>query len=233
MKILISLFLLSSLVACSGSKSKNEVKSEEAGTEMAFGDEFADDSDIFADETEAPAASEESVAFNDGFAEELEPAQGQETPAQDQEAAMFNEPASETSPLEISQGGGTGSYTVLKGETLMIVAFKIYGDYERWREIANQNRSALNSSYTLTEGMVLSYIEPDQKFEWNPSGNPYLIKTGDTLGLISNTTYGTQKYWKNIWDNNKPLIKNPNRIFAGFTIYTPVIDSRDVANTEM
>ena len=228
MKILISLFLLSSLVACSGSKSKNEVKSEEAGTEMAFGDEFADDSDIFADETEAPATSEESVASDDGFAEELEP-----VTAQDQDTAMLMEPTSETAPLEISQGGGTGSYTVLKGETLMIVAFKIYGDYERWREIANQNRSALNSSYTLREGMVLSYIEPDQKFEWNQSGNPYLIKTGDTLGLISNTTYGTQKYWKNIWDNNKPLIKNPNRIFAGFTIYTPVIDSRDVANTEM
>ena len=61
-------------------------------------------------------------------------------------------------------------------------------------------------------------------------GNPYLIKSGDTLGKISNTTYGTIKYWKNIWNNNKPLIKDPNKIFAGFTIYTPLIEGRDVAN---
>ena len=29
--------------------------------------------------------------------------------------------------------------------------------------------------------------------------------------------------------NNKPLIKNPNKIYAGFTIYTPIIEGREVA----
>ena len=56
-----------------------------------------------------------------------------------------------------------------------------------------------------------------------------VIKRGDTLGTISSDTYGTMKFWRNIWDNNRPLIKDPNVIFAGFTIYTPILQARDVA----
>jgi nucleoid-associated protein YgaU len=70
-------------------------------------------------------------------------------------------------------------------------------------------------------------------FSWAPEGNKYLIKVGDSLGIISDTTYGTSKYWKNIWTNNKPLIKDPNRIYAGFTIFTPIIEGREVANDSL
>jgi nucleoid-associated protein YgaU len=67
--------------------------------------------------------------------------------------------------------------------------------------------------------MVLKYDAPAQEFVWNPEGNPYLIKNGDTLGGISGQVYNNRNKWRSIWDNNKPLIKNPNKIFAGFTIY--------------
>jgi hypothetical protein len=46
-----------------------------------------------------------------------------------------------------------------------------------------------------------------------------MIKNGETLGTISNSVYQTPKKWKAIWENNKPLIRNPNVIFAGFTLY--------------
>jgi len=51
------------------------------------------------------------------------------------------------------------------------------------------------------------------------NGEKYLIKVGDTLGLISNEVYGTKAKWKKLWENNRQLIKNPNRIFAGFNLY--------------
>ena len=35
--------------------------------------------------------------------------------------------------------------------------------------------------------------------------------------------------WKNIWNNNKPLIRDPNKIFAGFTLYY-LENGRDVAS---
>ena len=67
--------------------------------------------------------------------------------------------------------------------------------------------------------MKIKYNVPTQEFVWNPTGNPYLIVEGDTLGKISDKVYGSIKKWKSIWDNNKALIINPNVIFSGFTIY--------------
>ena len=115
----------------------------------------------------------------------------------------------------------------------MIIAFKIYGDYDRWRDLARWNSGKVGPNHSISRGMQIQYEVPNQKFVWNPEGNPYLIRSGDTLGTISRDKYGTTAYWKNIWQNNTPLIKNPNRIFAGFTIYTPLIEGRGVANSDI
>lgn len=128
---------------------------------------------------------------------------------------------------QANNGTNQGTYTVQKNETLMMVAFKIYGDYAKWKEIADLNGI---SGQSISEGQTLSYTAPVEQFTWAPEGTPYLIKERDTLGTISNDTYGTTKYWKNIWENNRPLIKDPNKIFVGFTIFTPTIEGRELAN---
>lgn len=133
-------------------------------------------------------------------------------------------------PMVQPVGGELASYAVKKNETLMLIAFKIYGDYGKWKELAKLNEG-LNVN-SLKEGDTLQYYAPVQEFVWSPEGNPYLIKKGDTLGTVSNDTYGTTKFWRDIWSNNKPLIKDPNKIFAGFTIYTPVLENREVASQQ-
>ena len=121
--------------------------------------------------------------------------------------------------MESSQEGEVKNYTVKRGETLMQIAFKLYGDISKWKEIKRLNTQALASNSALKQGSVLKYRSPASPFVWNPSGSPYLIKTGETLGTISNTVYKTPKKWKTLWENNKPMIKNPNLIYAGFTLY--------------
>ena len=111
------------------------------------------------------------------------------------------------------------TYKLQKGETLMQVAFKIYGDISRWKDLKAMNAPALSKHPVLYANMELKYAEPEKQFVWNPEGTPYMIKTGETLGTISNTVYQTPKKWKSIWENNKPLIKNPNIIYAGFTVF--------------
>lgn len=118
-----------------------------------------------------------------------------------------------------ADAGKVMSYKVLKGETLMQIAFKIYGDISKWKSIKQMNGAKLNGNSALRAGMDLKYTAPDKNFVWNPEGNPHMIKNGETLGTISNTVYQTPKKWKSIWENNKPLIKNPNVIYAGFTLY--------------
>jgi nucleoid-associated protein YgaU len=125
---------------------------------------------------------------------------------------------SESMPTN-SDAGTTKTYQVKRGETLMQIAFKLYGDIGKWKEIKNLNSKSLSSNSSLKQGTQLKYKAPDAPFVWNPAGAPYLIKTGETLGTISNSVYQTPKKWKSIWENNKPLIKNPNLIYAGFTLY--------------
>jgi len=115
--------------------------------------------------------------------------------------------------------GKVMSYKVQKGETLMQIAFKIYGDISKWKELKALNGTRLASSSPLRAGAVIKYNAPEKLFVWNPEGTPRMIKTGETLGTISNDVYQTPKKWKSIWENNKPLIKNPNVIYAGFTLY--------------
>ena len=53
---------------------------------------------------------------------------------------------------------------------------------------------------------------------------------GETLGTISNKHYGVTKRWKDLYENNRPMIKDPNLIFAGFTLY--YVPDRDLASDE-
>ena len=156
----------------------------------------------------------------------------------DAEAAMAEIERGEGAPTtrDVLEGdqiaineGGIEEYTVSKNETLMIIAFKIYGDYNRWRDIQEMNPQVRGTTQ-LAVGARLRYNAPARRFVWNPEGNPYMIKEGDTLGTISSDTYGTTKHWRAIWKNNEPMIQNPNKIFAGFTLYTPIINDRGVAN---
>lgn len=121
--------------------------------------------------------------------------------------------------------GAEAKYHIQKGETLMMAAFKIYGDYRKWKDLR-----AWNKGKKLSEGSEIKYYVPEKPFGWQPDGIPYLVKSGDTLQVISKDKYGTIKKWKSIYDNNRPLIQNPNLIFAGFTIY--YVPARDVASQE-
>ena len=113
--------------------------------------------------------------------------------------------------------GKMKDYVVQNNETLMLIAYKIYGDYSKWGEIAALNP---NINYNnMSTGTVLKYKAPSVVYNPIGKGTPYLINRGDTLGIISNKVYGKMDYWKNLWNNNRRLIKNPNLIFAGFTIY--------------
>jgi nucleoid-associated protein YgaU len=204
MKVLLLTLLLIALSSCSWIKKTPDVEETNAGIELSDSDEFTSDD-----------ASEDIMAENAGDL--------------NLDQSTYADGATDGNNPIIQEMGGVSEYTVAKNETLMMISFKIYGDYSKWRKI-----SALNGGITMAkEGAVLKYERPMEMFSWAPAGNRYLIKGGDTLGTISSTTYGTMKFWKNIWENNKPLIKDPNRIYAGFTIYTPIIEGRGVANEDL
>ena len=69
------------------------------------------------------------------------------------------------------------TYEVIgKHETLMLVAYKIYGDYGLWRSIAGLNPDVLRGGYDLHPGMLLKYYVPQEGYSFIPEGNPFLVR---------------------------------------------------------
>jgi nucleoid-associated protein YgaU len=127
--------------------------------------------------------------------------------------------ASVASPVSVStEVAGDGTYTVQPGDTLMRIAFNVYGNVFRWKKIFDLNQDKLTDANVLKSGMVLK-TGMSKAVVKATNGEPYLVKKGDTLGSIAQDVYAKRQYWKRLYENNKHIIKNPNQIYAGFYIY--------------
>jgi len=135
----------------------------------------------------------------------------------DSSASSAPAPASDTSVAAAPSGDGV-NYRVKKGDTLMKIAFEQYGDLYRWKEIYKANRANIQDPNHVPPGTMLNLAGAGM-VTIEKNGNSYLIKHGDTLGVISNDVYGTIRKWKKLWENNRQLIKDPNKIYAGFYLY--------------
>jgi nucleoid-associated protein YgaU len=129
--------------------------------------------------------------------------------------------ATEGGPDEVlPPGTKTVKHTVRKGDTLMKLSFKYFGNVYRWRQIHAVNRSKISDFNNLVAGTEL-VIPAAGPAKIARNGRPYGIKRGDTLSKISRWLYGTISSWKILWKNNTQLIRNPHKIYAGFTLYYP------------
>jgi nucleoid-associated protein YgaU len=128
-------------------------------------------------------------------------------------------PAPAPAPAPEMATAGESDYTVLKGDTLMKIAFETYGDLYKWKTIYDGNRDRIKDPNDVPPGTMLKLEKPSTPVALERNGDQYMIKKGDTLGTISNDVYGTASKWKRLWENNKQLIKNPNRIYAGFYLF--------------
>jgi LysM repeat protein len=127
--------------------------------------------------------------------------------------------------------GQMDNYVVKTGDTLMKIAFNIYGDVDRWKELQELNSKALKGKLALRKGMKIRYEVPAEAFSPDQHAKTYEIKKGDTLAGIADEVYGKKMKYKKLQGYNKSLIKNPNRIFAGFTIYYDITE-KEIAEAE-
>lgn len=216
--VVVSLAL--ALGACSSSQPVQENSDEataqtDAGTDavpVEHSEEIAEESPV---QEEAPAAQNEVAEVkpsDDSTVVEKKPEQ----------VAQSELPQSQSQPqpqVEQEQGSGVTTHTIRRGDTLMKIAFEVYGDLFKWKSIYESNKSKIKNLNDLPVGETLTFSKPEKVVKFTAKGEKYHIKSGDTLASISSGLYGTTKKWKRIWKNNSQLIKDPNKIFAGFFIY--------------
>ncbi len=214
---LVTIFLFVTFIFAYGCGSANKETASADSSEMsALDSELSDEAiDEEAPQDELAMTSEDAVPGEEAAV------------VTSTDESLSAEPKSEATKIEEEQyaavpGAEPGSiqyYTVKKNETLMLVSFNVFGDYRQWKQLVKWNGDVLKADNNLSTGMKLKYYAPAKQFAWEHKGNPYLIASGDTLGRISNKVYQTPAKWRILWENNKPLIRNPNLIFAGFTLY--------------
>ena len=216
---------------CSGKK-----KTDEAGLDDVSQTDAAASKDEATAGTDAvPATTEEGKA-----APEAEEAALPVPPTQDPNALAANPapeaspspegseskvvqnvpaPVEESAPMAAAAPEFSSTYTFQSSDTLMKIAFENYGDIYRWKKIYEDNRDKIQNPNAVPVGTVLKLEKPSSPVSIDRNGEKIVIRSGDTLGKISNRVYGTLKKWKRLWENNKQMIRDPNRIFAGFSLY--------------
>lgn len=53
----------------------------------------------------------------------------------------------------------------------------------------------------------------------------HTVKSGDTLSAISKTYYGTWKLYPEIFEANKPMLSDPDKIYPGQVLRIPAINT--------
>jgi nucleoid-associated protein YgaU len=110
------------------------------------------------------------------------------------------------------------TYKVKKGDTLSGIAKAQLGDANRWPEIFLLNRAVIRNPNQVFPGMVL-HLPPATPT--GPIPKLYTVKRGDTLSGIAKAKLGNANRWREIFDLNRDVISNPDRIIPGQILVLP------------
>jgi nucleoid-associated protein YgaU len=131
-------------------------------------------------------------------------------------------PTSMASNEPVTMSGESGTYVVQPGDSLSAIARKIYGQLDRWNDLASANN--IPSPYVIHPGDELKFNVQGGKSETFVSKYQQVpektvkVKHGDTLSSIAQAIYGDSNYWRVFVTYNKDKISNPHRISTGLVL---------------
>jgi LysM repeat protein len=117
-----------------------------------------------------------------------------------------------------SYDSGSGHvYIVQKGDSLSLIAKRIYGSLRKWRELADFN--GIKNPNRIYPGDSVRYPDNAETAGFssqyqNLARETIQVKQGDTLASIASAVYRDSGAWKSLWRQNGS-IDNPNRILVG------------------
>ena len=146
------------------------------------------------------------------------------------------EPVGGVRTLDASGTRGFVSYTVKPGDTLYRIAQRVLGNGERWRELQAMNSGTVPADGSLYVGMSLKLPasasgrdaqpekRPTPRRRESPRGSDrryYVVKPGDTLGLIAQRELGTVRRQGELLRVNASRIRDEDEIYVGMKLELP------------
>ena len=138
-------------------------------------------------------------------------------PTEDETVPTYTEPEVDNS-LGSTGDGSSGEYVVQPGDTLGKIANVVYGNSNRWRELADENGISNPRRIFPVEVIRFSLDSRGQGFNDAYTAlepEVIMVQAGDTLSVIAERLFGRADYWKPIWHLNKAEIPDPNNITPG------------------
>lgn len=111
--------------------------------------------------------------------------------------------------------GEVSAYKVEGGDSLWSIAVKNYGDGFKWVEIAKANK--ITNPDLLYKGQEL--VLPEAKKVELPT--EYVVVKGDNLWGISLKIYQDGYRWVDLWQANKTMVTDPDKIEIGMKLAIP------------
>jgi nucleoid-associated protein YgaU len=116
-------------------------------------------------------------------------------------------------------------YIIKKGDTLISIAKRYYGDGLKWKVIYEANREVITDANFLPIGreIVIPPVKTAEKMAAleHPARTTYIVQKDDTLTKIAERHYGDPARWKDIYQANKEKIPNKDSIVPGTVLVIP------------
>ena len=119
-------------------------------------------------------------------------------------------------------------HVVEAGQSLSMISKMYYGKFKYWRGLASVND--ISNPNVIYPGQRIQMVVADSASagtSGNYQGGDYVVRQGETLGEISKQVYGSSRYWKALYMNNKDKISSPDMIYQGQSL--SVVPQADLA----
>jgi len=141
--------------------------------------------------------------------------------------------------VRIGRPGDTGEFTfhhVQSGESMIAIARRYYGDHSlagalaRFNEIDNPDSIRVGHRLRIPSAEALGGTGSEaasrpasNRSESQPAPvyTNYTVKRGDTLSEISQELLGTARRWREIYELNRDVIRDPDNLVAGTELKIP------------
>ncbi|MCM1218166.1 MAG: BspA family leucine-rich repeat surface protein [Lachnospiraceae bacterium] len=123
-------------------------------------------------------------------------------------------------------------YIVQPGDTLWRISGKFFGDGHYWRQIYADNMDVIRNPDRIRVGQHLKiYLTAGNNaavraitvpaMAASGIGGSYVVQPGDNLWSISGKVYGKNTRWREIYEANRNILSNPERIYTKQVLLIP------------